>query len=258
MNKISIIGSGNVAHHLGKAFRAAGFIINSVSSRIYENANELAKLLNCPYCDIKNIPESTDLVLLAVSDDAIEALINVIPKHINSVVHTSGSIQMDVFKLRFENYGVFYPLQSFNKDRDLDFSVIPILIEANNRKFEHELLDIAKEISNTFNVMDSASRKYLHLAAVFANNFVNLLALESYTILESHNIDGDLIRPLLVETVARLEKYHPKEVMTGPAKRNDLATLKNQEDLLKSDPKLQSLYRQISQLIMQRFNGSEL
>ena len=132
------------------------------------------------------------------------------------------------------------------------------MLEANNPLFEKELISIANDLSNTVRVMNSESRKQLHLAAVFANNFVNLLAIEAYGIIENNNLDGKLIRPLMLETVKRLESNHPKSVMTGPAKRNDLATLKSQDELLESNPKLQSLYRQLSQLIMHRFNGTEL
>jgi predicted short-subunit dehydrogenase-like oxidoreductase (DUF2520 family) len=153
---------------------------------------------------------------------------------------------------------VFYPLQSFTKKRSVDFKNIPILVEASNVAFEKQLVKLASDLSNTVKVMDSKSRLYLHLAAVIANNFVNYLATEAYEILEDQKIDGSLIRPLMLESILRLENNHPIEMQTGPAKRNDKEVLKKHEELLNSKPKLQSLYRQISQLIMQRYNGSEL
>lgn len=258
MNNISFIGSGNVSYHLSKALKNAGYIIHSISSRNPLNADNLALSLNTTSCPIEDIDISIDLLIICVSDDALSTVIEAIPTGLKSVVHTSGSISTDIFNDKFENYGVFYPLQSFKKTREIDISDVPILIEANNHAFEERLKKIALRISNRVEIMDSEDRKYLHLAAVFANNFVNHLATEAYGILENKNIDGSLLQPLLLETVLGLENSHPREMQTGPAKRNDKEVIKKQEELLKLNPKLQSLYRQLSQQIMQRYNGSEL
>lgn len=258
MNKISFIGSGNVSFHLSKELKNAGYDINSISSRNPLNAEELAISLNAKSCPISEIDTNIDLLIISVSDDALAEVIQAVPEGIKSVVHTSGSIPMGIFNNKFENFGVFYPLQSFNKTRKIKISNVPFLIEANNFPFEEKLKNLALSISDRADVMDSEARKYLHLAAVIVNNFVNHLATEAYGILEEQNIDGSLLRPLLLETVLRLEDKHPNEMQTGPAKRNDKEVIKKQEELLKSNPNLQSLYRQISQQIMQRYNGSEL
>ena len=258
MNKISFVGSGNVAYHLSKTLKNVGFTISSVSSKNTNNAKALAKNLNTKACLTEEIDPSVDLVIIAVSDDSISEVIQALPQQIQSVIHTSGSIPMEVFQGKFENFGVFYPLQSFNKDQEIDMSSVPFLIEANTAELEKDLKYIAERVSTRAEIMDSEARKHLHLAAVIANNFVNYLATEAYSILEEQNIDGSLIRPLMLETILRLENNHPKHMQTGPAKRNDKEVLKMQEELLKSNPKLQSLYRQISELIMQRYNGPEL
>jgi len=255
MNKISFIGSGNVALHLSKALKNSACSIISVSSKNQTHAKELANLVGAKTCSISEIDPSIDLLIISGNDDAIMDVIRDIPKGIKSVIHTSGAISMDVFKDRFENYGVFYPLQSFKKDREIDFSTIPILIESNNINFEKELTEFALRVTNRVEVMNSESRKTLHLAAVFANNFVNLLATEAYEILERANIDGSLIRPLLEETILRLKDNHPKMMQTGPAMRNDIDVLKKHEELLKTNPNLQSLYLQLSKQIMKRYNG---
>jgi predicted short-subunit dehydrogenase-like oxidoreductase (DUF2520 family) len=255
MNKISFIGSGNVASHLSKALSRSACSINSISSKNEAHSKELANLLGVKTCSISDIDPTIDLLIISVNDDAIIDVISKIPKGIKSVIHTSGAISMDVFKDRFENFGVFYPLQSFKKDRELDFSTIPILIEGNNIPFEKELIEFAKRITRRVELMDSESRKTLHLAAVFANNFVNLLATEAYEILERANIDGSLIRPLLEETILRLKDNHPKLMQTGPAMRKDFDVLKKHEELLKTNPNLQSLYLQLSRQIMKRYNG---
>jgi predicted short-subunit dehydrogenase-like oxidoreductase (DUF2520 family) len=258
MNKISFIGSGNISYHLSKAFAEAGVQIVSISSRNEKTGKELATLLGARFCSIAEIDTRVDLVIIAVADDAISEVVSKIPKEIQSLVHTSGAIGMDVFKDYINQYGVFYPLQSFTKTRSIDLNEVPILIEANSKSFEDQLKVFAKRVSSKVELMNSEERKHLHLAAVIANNFVNYLATEAYQVLEDQGIDGSLIRPLMIETILRLENNPPNEMQTGPAKRMDIEVLKKHEEMLNSNPKLQSLYRQISQLIMQKYNGSEL
>ena len=258
MNKISLVGSGNISQHLSIAFKSAGYTIHSISSRNKQSGIDLSKALNAAFCDIEDIDSSVDLVLIAVNDDSISDVIKRIPRSIKSIVHTSGAVSMDVFEDNFTNYGVFYPLQSFTLDRKINFRDVPVLVEANNEVFSESLLKLGLSISNRVEMMNSESRKHLHIAAVIANNFVNYLALEAYGVLEAQNIDGSLIRPLMEETIARLSSNHPATMQTGPAKRKDIDTMKKHEKLLESNPDLQSLYRQISQLIMKKYNGSEL
>ena len=258
MNNISFVGSGNVAYHLSKALKYVGCNIKSISSKNKSNAKRLAETVDAEVCAIDKIDNTIDLLIIAVSDDAIINVLSELPKGINNIVHTSGAVSLTVFKNHFKHFGVVYPLQSFNKDSELDISIIPFLIEASDKEFEDELKILTLRLSNRVEIMDSESRKYLHLAAVFANNFVNLMATEAYGLLENKNIDGSLIRPLMLETILRLKNNHPKDMQTGPAKRKDLEVLKKHEELLKSNAKLQSLYRQLSQQIMQKNNGSEL
>lgn len=258
MIKISFIGSGNVASHLSKAFKKAGADICSISSKNQQHAKSLAEAVGAITCSIEDIDPSVDLLIVSVYDDAIAEVLASIPREINAVVHTSGGVSIDVFEHQFKNYGVFYPLQSFNKNREIDFSELPILIEANQVSFENELIKLALKITKRAQIMGSEKRNHLHLAAVFANNFVNLMATEAYEILEKATIDATLIRALLKETIERLDENHPRDLQTGPAKRSDFEVLKKHEELLKSNPKLQSLYRQLSQQIMDRYNGSKL
>lgn len=258
MNNISFVGSGNIAYHLSEAFKGAGLHINSISSRNELSGKQLAESLSSQFCKIEDIDPNIDLVIITVSDDSIAEVIEAIPSSIRAAVHTSGAIPIELFGTRFNNSGVFYPLQSFSKIREVDISNVPFLIEANNPVFQTQLVDLAQRITSRVEIMGSEERKHLHLAAVIANNFVNYLASEAYSILENQGIDGSLIRPLMLETIERLESIHPKDMQTGPAKRNDKEVLKKHEELLNSNPKLQSLYRQISQLIMQKYNGSEL
>lgn len=258
IHKIAIVGSGNVAQHLIAALSRNGLNITCIASRNRKHALELASEISCSVCKIESIPKSADLVIIAVSDDAISEVIQKIPVGDYIVVHTSGSISMDVFKNRFDNYGVLYPLQSFLKSRKINFRESPILIEGNTEATTIKLISLANQISNRIEVMNSEKREILHLSAVIVNNFVNFLAAKSFEFLDNNNIEGDLLQPLLKETLARLQTNHPSEMQTGPAKRNDKKVIEKHLKQLDSNPKLQSLYRLISQQITEEYYGSKL
>ena len=255
LNKIAIVGSGNIAFHLSAIFTKRSITVSCIASRNKINANEIASRINAKVCDIEALDKSVDLVIIAVSDDAIEEVINKIPKGDFIVAHTTGSVSMKVFKNKFDKYGVFYPLQSFLKSRKVDFSNIPILVEANTEKTNQKLAELGMRISDKVEIMDSEKRKMLHLSAVIINNFVNFLASKSYGFLEENNIDSSLLQPLMLETVNRLNNNSPHEMQTGPAKRNDEKTIKKHIDQLKSNPKLQSLYKQLSKQITEEYYG---
>ena len=258
INKIAVVGTGNIAWHLSEVIINTGLKISCIASRNYLHAEKLAMLRKSKATDLKSLCENADLVIIAVSDDAIAEVAQQIPIGDYIVVHTSGSIPIDVFSDRFKYFGVIYPIQSFSKSKKVNFKEVPILIEGNDIKTSDQLESFAKKFSEHVEIMDSEKRGYLHLSAVIVNNFVNFLAAKSYDFLESNNIDGSLLQPLMQETIARLKTYHPKEVQTGPAKRNDTKVIEKHLKQLESDPKLQSLYRQISRQIIEEYHGGKL
>jgi predicted short-subunit dehydrogenase-like oxidoreductase (DUF2520 family) len=219
---IVILGSGNVATLLGTCFLNAGYNISQVWSRNVQHAEALASLLRTQFTDdIHSIDQSADLYIIAVSDDAIEDLVAKLGSFKGIVVHTSGSTSIEIFNNKFENYGVFYPFQTFSKGRDVDFKIIPILLEASNSKSLEILNVFANSISNRVRVCNSEQRKALHIAAVFACNFTNRLYTLAQKLLEDYQLDFDLLRPLISETAQKVQEFMPKEVQTGPAIRND-------------------------------------
>lgn len=239
MKNIVLIGSGNVATHLGIALKNEGYNILQVWSKKIENAKLLAEKLDCKFTNSLDDLEKADLYITSVKDDKIVEVISKL-QNVN-IVHTSGSIGLEIYNNNFTNSGGFYPIQTFNKEVDLTFSEIPLCIEANNPEFEKELLKIGKSLSNSVVRMDSEQRKQLHIAAVFACNFSNHMFFIADDILQKSNIDFSLLLPLIRQTVKKIEKHAPKNVQTGPAKRNDkkiieshLQTLeKNQQELYK-------------------------
>jgi len=245
MKNIILIGSGNVATHLGINLKNNNFNIVQVISSTLKNTETLATKLDSDFSNNISDLKKADLIIVSVSDNEIENVANQI---INTpIVHTSGSVGLEVFKNN-NHAGVFYPLQTFNKEVDITFSEIPLCIEANNPEFEKELFKIGKSLSNSVVRMDSEQRKQLHIAAVFACNFSNHMFSIADDISQKSNIDFSLLLPLIRQTVKKLEKHAPKNMQTGPAKRNDKKIIESHLQSLEKNQ--QELYKLITNSII--------
>ena len=254
--KITMLGSGNVATHLSFALISGGHKIKEVYSRNVENARELAQ--NCdaiPIDDISKLNNNSDLYIIAISDKAIGNLISKADFTNKRVVHTAGSVSLNIFPKSIENFGVFYPFQTFSKKREVQFSDVPICIEANTTDFEDFLLALAKQLSNRVLKLDSEQRKYLHLSGVFACNFVNHLYYIAGNILAKNNVDGSLLTSLIRETSDKIKELAPFDAQTGPAVRNDKESIKKHLDLLSSSPEYQQIYKLLSNDIYNAHNS---
>ena len=254
MKNIILVGSGNVATHLGLSLVKKGYKIRQVWSRNIQNANILAKKLNSNPTDSINKLKNADLYILAVKDDAVKYILNKLT--VDNIIHTSGAIDIDIFHGKFKNYGVFYPLQTFNKQVNLDFSKTPICIEANNKSFNKKLLKIGNKLSEKVVPMNSQERKKIHVAAVFACNFTTHMFTIADSILTKSNTEFEILLPLIYQTVEKLKLQKPAELQTGPAARKDLEVIKKHIDFL-SDNKLKKIYQIISNSIMQNNDYSK-
>ena len=243
MKNIILVGSGNVATHLGIALKKGNYQIVQVYSRSIENAKKLAKKLNTNFTNDLTQLKSADLIIVSVNDGAISSVLSQIKN--TAIVHTSGSIGMNIFKEPFSKYGVFYPLQTFNKEVDINISEIPFCIEGNNLAFEKQLTTLAKQLSNNVVLMDSEQRKQLHIAAVFACNFSNHMCSIADDLLAKKDIDFKILLPLIKQTIANLERNKPKQVQTGPAKRKDTAIIQEHIATIK-EKEIKELYQKIS------------
>jgi len=166
------------------------------------------------------------------------------------VVHTSGSLPMDVLKEVSSNFGVFYPLQTFSKSRKADFKSIPICIEANTADNENHLVDLGTSISGNVQHINSEERKILHLAAVFACNFPNYMYTIAEQILARNKLDFNFLKPLIEETAAKVQTIDPHNAQTGPAKRGDKIIMNQHLELLKDSPGFKDIYKLISSEIL--------
>lgn len=244
IKKVTIVGAGNVAHNFALAFRNAGYIIHEVYSRTQRSAMLLSQAMNTDYTtDISKLSKDTDLFILAVNDDALADVVCSIQIKDVPIVHTSGSTPIDVFEpCGFERYGIFYPVQSFQKNETESLEPIPICVEANNSKTEDLFLSLAKSLSTKVYAMDSEKRKALHVAAVFANNFSNHLFHIASEILAKKHIPFDVIRPLVEKTADKIKNEKPINTQTGPAVRNDKKVIDSHLEYLAKNPEYQKIY----------------
>lgn len=252
------IGSGRVATHLSKAFVASGMLCRGVYSRTKIHAEALAHGLGAvPIPSIAEVWEhDVDFVLFAVSDDALIHLSAEIPtdkKGAPVVFHTSGSTPMEILS-RASDYGVLYPLQTFSKDRELVVEDIPLFLEASSSVAKQLLEEIAASLGTRQVVFcDSARRRYLHLAAVFACNFVNHMYASAYEVMEMGGLDPETLHPLIQETLDKLHTVSPTDGQTGPAMRGDSTTIERHRDLLQDRPDLRHLYTEVSRSITDKY-----
>jgi predicted short-subunit dehydrogenase-like oxidoreductase (DUF2520 family) len=251
--KISIIGTGNVAYHLGKRLLEKGGKINQIIGRNAAHTEGVARILKTESeTDFNKIKTDSDIYIIAVSDSAIESVAEQLSHALDNsiVVHTSGSIPSTILKPYFTHYGSFYPLQTFSKESQPDFDSIPIFINANTEKSENELMALGKKIAINLHHLDDDKRIIVHIAAVFVNNFTNSLFQMGHDILKKEGLPFDILQPLMLETVLKIKNHEPAEMQTGPAKRGDLITIKKHLDYLKKDaPQLVSIYELLTKNI---------
>lgn len=247
---IVLIGAGNVATQLGLALQTAGFRIVQVYSRTENAATLLSSRLQTSYTtDIRKINPDAELYIFSVKDDAILPVLQQMQPVQGLCAHTAGSVPADIFRPYTRRYGVFYPLQTFSKEKNVSFEHIPVLYEANNEEDENLLRKIAGKLSDTCLCVDSEKRKYIHLAAAFACNFTNYMYTLAAGILEEQDIPRQLLFPLIEETASKVRTLHPREAQTGPAIRHDTKTMRKHLELL-SDESKRKIYEVISNSII--------
>lgn len=249
---IVLIGAGNLATNLGKALLKAGHSVSQVYSRTWESASMLAEQLGSEaLTDISRVTKDADLYVLSVKDSALESLIGALcdGERRGVFVHTAGSMPMSVFSGKAERYGVVYPMQSFTKSRAVDFSEIPVFLEASDDGVAEMLGALSGQLSSSVRFITSAERKKLHLAAVFACNFVNHCYELSAEVLASCGLPFSVMLPLIDETAAKVHQLSPREAQTGPAVRYDENVISMQSASLAREKRLQDIYLLMSKSI---------
>ncbi|MCX2719781.1 Rossmann-like and DUF2520 domain-containing protein [Lentiprolixibacter aurantiacus] len=254
MLKIVLLGTGNLAVHLFDALATNKFA--TVIQVFGRNKEALSYFQDrTDITDSKDNIRDADLYICAVSDDAIKA-VSQYPRHKEAIIlHCSGAVPLTALPGDCKR-GVFYPLQTFSKGRSIDFTKVPICVEAENNEVLEVLLALGKSISETCVAIDSDQRKALHLAAVFANNFTNHLFERAAAICADNKLPFNLLKPLIEETVAKLDTLSPLEAQTGPARRGDQYTQEKHLNLM-TDLRDREIYRILSQAIEEKY-GNQL
>ncbi|MCH2228865.1 MAG: DUF2520 domain-containing protein [Crocinitomicaceae bacterium] len=250
INKISIIGSGNVAWHLSKHFAEANIEVSHITSRNKNTCIEICNKTDATYvASVSDLPQN-QLVIICTPDDSIASICEQV-HYTCPVAYTSGSIDLSKLPKR-QNLGVFYPLQTFSKCYDLDLKNVPFFIEATNEKFSQCLFALASQISSTVRSANSQERSELHLSAVFVNNFTNHIIHKAQEYAESKSIDFNYLLPLLNETIRKLESDSAFNAQTGPARRRDNSTIEQHKSKLKGISK--EIYNLLSKSIKNTYH----
>ena len=253
--KIVIIGSGNVAWHLAKICKEKSHhllqILNVHSKKISASFDQF----QVPYCySINEISHQADIYILAIKDNEIEKFPLPIFKEKQLVLHTSGITSIESFSKKSNNYGCIYPLQSFTKGINVEFSKVPLLIEASNVYTKNKLEEFAYTLSNNVQYIDFEKRKVIHTNAVIVNNFTNHILYLSQQFLNHKNIDFNLFLPLIEETIHKITLDSAYNAQTGPARRNDLNTIQQHEVILNKEKQLLELYQLLTASIIETYS----
>lgn len=247
--QIVIIGSGNVAYHMAKAFTKNGISPIHIFGRNEKELSRISEELHIPYST--DHLKDADLYIICVSDNSVEEVSKMITKENCLVAHTSGSLPKEILTGSYRKAS-FYPLQTFSKSKELDYGKIPFFIETENEEDKKLLFELASQVSSNVMESDHEKRKYIHLTAVFACNFVNHLFSRAKEISDSQEIPFDYFLPLIDETVQKIHEIEPKQAQTGPAVRNDLRILQLHEQLIKDEESLE-IYKTMNHSIQKMY-----
>ncbi|NNE31415.1 MAG: DUF2520 domain-containing protein [Winogradskyella sp.] len=224
MISVTLLGAGNVATHMFKAFsEAKGVEVKQWYNRTYSSISSYKNEVDI-IDDLKQL-KNADLYIIAVSDDCISSLSEALPFKNRLVAHTSGSVNIHDLDKK-NNRAVFYPLQTFSKNTVLNFSEVPICIEVLEKENLKLLKSIAKALDCKTYKVNTEQRQTLHLAAVYINNFTNQLYRIAHEISDAQHLNFDILKPLILETAKKVQTISPYMAQTGPAKRNDKKTIK--------------------------------
>lgn len=254
IQKVAILGSGNIASWLAFKLFQQKIQIVQIYSQTIEHAQKLAQSYHAnPIDQISSLIPDLDLYIFSLKDDCYQSVIQQIKFKMPLAVITAGSVSQKILADKAVNYGVIYPCQSISKSlitNDLD---VPLCIEGNSSETTKLLQEFSQLLSDKIYLIDEKQRKILHLAAVFASNFTNAMYGIANDILLQNDMNPKMILPLLQNTLDKIERNSPWQVQTGPAKRNDKNVMNQQLELL-SDAQLQDIYKLISYYIIKKTN----
>ena len=249
---IAFVGAGRLATHLSQALSKSGHRIVQVYSRTLTSASALASLVEAEATDdVTALMTQADVYVIAISDKAIEPLLPQLAqgREHGTFLHTAGSMPLSIFSGHIQHGGVLYPMQTFSKERPVDFSRVPIFIEGSDEATLRLARQLAESVSSRVVELSSERRRHLHLAAVFACNFANHCYDLAAQVMERQGLTFDILLPLIAETADKVNTLHPHQAQTGPAVRWDSNVIEAQHELLTDLPQAQAVYDLLTQSI---------
>lgn len=254
-HNISFAGAGKVASALSRRIYEAGIRIDLIVSPSEENGRSLAELCGASWSPVPQFPVTSDIIIVAVPDHKLRNILeNLRCQPYTLVVHTAGSFGLDIFPDHIKRKGVFYPLQTFSKERKVDFRDLPFLLESSDAESSEILKELAASIRAKACFITAEQRSMLHLAAVFSCNFTNYMLTAGKQVAEKAGVPFEILYPLLQETVLKAMSIGPDKSQTGPAVRNDQNTIERHLELLSFSPELQNIYKEITKSIINYYN----
>ena len=255
--RISFAGAGRVADALCRELYNAGCKIDLIVSQNEINGHLLADSCRSKWSPDLIFPNTTDILIVAVPDQTLKSVLdNIVCSKDTLVVHTAGSFGLDIFPESINKKAVFYPLQTFSKDRKVDFKNLPFLVESAENDSSELLKNLAESIGGKAHFVDTEHRKMLHLAAVFTSNFTNYMLTVGKEVTLKAGFSFDLLEPLIIETISKAIESGPENSQTGPAIRNDQNTIEKHLELLSFSPELQMLYKELTLSILKYYHKS--
>ncbi len=254
---ISFIGAGRVASALARKMNDSGYRICRIVSPGATRGKALAAACNAEWSAVTDFTGTTDLIVVSVPDRVlIDVLKDISCPCTTIVVHTAGSYGLEVFPGHIKKRGVFYPLQTFPENRQVEFSGLPFLLEASDDQILSQLDKLGVSIGGSIYHAGADKRAMIHAAAVFICNFTNHMLTEGKRVADHSDIPFEIFSPLIKETIEKALVYGPENSQTGPAARNDMNTIEKHLELLSFSPDLQKIYREVSASIINYYNRS--
>ncbi len=255
---VSFTGAGKVAGALVKVLHNSGFTIEKIVSKNKGNGRRLADSYKAEWSDKISFPDSTNVIIVAVPDKQLKTVLkNLDCSPETLVVHTAGSLGLEVFPDSIKRKGVWYPLQTFSKDRNIEFNDLPFFLEASDNESLELLRNITEAIGGRAWFIDAGQRKILHVAAVFVNNFTNHMLTIGKDIAGNAGLPFSIFESLVKETFSKALELGPENSQTGPAIRNDFNTIDNHLNLLSFSTETKNVYKEVTQSIIHYYKGIE-
>jgi predicted short-subunit dehydrogenase-like oxidoreductase (DUF2520 family) len=255
-NNISFAGAGRVAEALCKELFNAGFTIDKVISTTEVNGKPLAVSCRAEWSDELIFPVTSKIIIVSVPDHRLQYVLNELRCSDGTLVaHTAGSFGLEIFPDKIKRKGVFYPLQTFSKNRKVSFNGLPFMLETSDNESSMILKRLAETIKGKVYFVDTDQRKMLHLAAIFVNNFTNYMLTVGKEVTLKAGFSFEILEPLLKETISKALESGPENSQTGPAVRNDHNTIEKHLELLSFSPGFQRIYKEITQSIIEYYKN---